>query len=1089
MKKLMIVAFLVGSPVFAQPWEDMDYGDFLSAAIEVTEDNIACKGIAIPLAVDGSRAMMFDTDTLRWASGWHGDFVQLRGIVYDGPHGIWPKIDGQPDWVTAREPGVSLDGNFTDPRPDGFGPLPDELGQWRGLVRTVEGPVLSYEIGRTSIRELAEAVYHDQGVAYTRHISFGGPTAAVIKVADVEFDSVRQENGPTQSSIVLLQNNAPVFAAALASSPATSPEIRLDVIDASVVLRIPATRTDLLNRAGATLMISPVSDEHDIAALRRALRNTAQRDLFTRPPALARQWTDEPETTVVRDYQANSDMDTRRIVMSPQAEDLRVQLNTPHAYQPRLYARDGMPVSDTSMSASETAVVFGPWTNEESSIEPLVGWNCDEGEGLSLIGSGVTQGVLRLNGVTWRRGVSGRSLDFDGTANAVWNEGADIEFTETDLTVSAWISTTKDGVIFAQTKPEGPWVPDGKTLFVRNGRLCYDVGWVGVIESDVEVADGAWHHVAMAWQHESARVVLYVDGSEVARGELGPREPVDDDVWRFGFCAPNFPGQPSFSGYMDGIRVFDSCLDVAAIGLVAAESGTPIVDVRVVRGNLDATWHIDETAVTLHANAVGDLREGEILSWRGPLSELPGLFARLASADSRRVPFEIDRLTWPAENPYASWLRFGDFDFLDDGRAAAISTWNGDVWRVDGLDRSDGSLRWQRLATGLSQPLGLKTRNEDILVVGRDQITRLLDLNGDRETDVYENFNDDTMNTEHFHEPCSGLQADSNGFLYYAKAARHAKVSRHAQHGTVIVVAPDGSASIIAASGLRAPNGMWVDDDGTMWTSDQEGHWMPANRINRITAGGFYGNNWSGTGTPQEDYDRPLCWIHPSVDRSPSAQVRVPEGMWGDLSGALLGMSYGTGEVYRILEDEVDGVHQGGIVPLPIQIPTGAMRGRFNPRDGHLYLCGLFGWSSDQTEPGGFYRVRRTDASRPMPVHVRAVSDGLVMRFNEPIVHLNGTVDGDVSIEAWNYRWSANYGSPSLTLDDGTEGRTNLEVATIHASDDGRTVWLQVPEMQPAMQMHVEYALPCADASTAESFVHLTVHAVSARSGSAFVGR
>ena len=32
-----------------EPWNDMDYGPFLSAVIEVTPDNIAPKGIAVPL--------------------------------------------------------------------------------------------------------------------------------------------------------------------------------------------------------------------------------------------------------------------------------------------------------------------------------------------------------------------------------------------------------------------------------------------------------------------------------------------------------------------------------------------------------------------------------------------------------------------------------------------------------------------------------------------------------------------------------------------------------------------------------------------------------------------------------------------------------------------------------------------------------------------------------------------------------------------------------------------------------------------------------------------------------------------------------
>ena len=65
----------------------MDYGPFLSAVMEVTPENIAPKGIAIPLDPAGERAMLFDTGELRWAAGWEGDFVELKGIVYDGPHG------------------------------------------------------------------------------------------------------------------------------------------------------------------------------------------------------------------------------------------------------------------------------------------------------------------------------------------------------------------------------------------------------------------------------------------------------------------------------------------------------------------------------------------------------------------------------------------------------------------------------------------------------------------------------------------------------------------------------------------------------------------------------------------------------------------------------------------------------------------------------------------------------------------------------------------------------------------------------------------------------------------------------------------
>ncbi len=56
------------------------------------------------------------------------------------------------------------------------------------------------------------------------------------------------------------------------------------------------------------------------------------------------------------------------------------------------------------------------------------------------------------------------------------------------------------------------------------------------------------------------------------------------------------------------------------------------------------------------------------------------------------------------------------------------------------------------------QPLGVKIVDGKIYVTCRDQITRLNDLNGDGETDFYENFNNDHQVTEHFHEFAMGLQ-------------------------------------------------------------------------------------------------------------------------------------------------------------------------------------------------------------------------------------------------------------------------------------------------------------------------------------------
>src|SRR5262249_11107256 len=101
-------------------------------------------------------------------------------------------------------------------------------------------------------------------------------------------------------------------------------------------------------------------------------------------------------------------------------------------------------------------------------------------------------------------------------------------------------------------------------------------------------------------------------------------------------------------------------------------------------------------------------------------------------------PFAVDTLTLPDVNPWSCLVRPSGVDFFPGGRRAAVCTWDGDVERVDGLDDSEGRLTWRRIASGLFQPLGLKIVDGQVYVSCRDQITRLRDLDGDGETDVYE---------------------------------------------------------------------------------------------------------------------------------------------------------------------------------------------------------------------------------------------------------------------------------------------------------------------------------------------------------------
>src|SRR5699024_7298488 len=103
----------------------------------------------------------------------------------------------------------------------------------------------------------------------------------------------------------------------------------------------------------------------------------------------------------------------------------------------------------------------------------------------------------------------------------------------------------------------------------------------------------------------------------------------------------------------------------------------------------------------------------------------------------------VDQIPIPFDNPWGSWMRLSGIDFFNGGKRAAVSTWNGDVWVVSGIDDSLENVRWKRFASGLFYPMGLAIVDGKIYVTERSQLTRLHDLNGDREADYYENVNND----------------------------------------------------------------------------------------------------------------------------------------------------------------------------------------------------------------------------------------------------------------------------------------------------------------------------------------------------------
>jgi putative heme-binding domain-containing protein len=439
-------------------------------------------------------------------------------------------------------------------------------------------------------------------------------------------------------------------------------------------------------------------------------------------------------------------------------------------------------------------------------------------------------------------------------------------------------------------------------------------------------------------------------------------------------------------------------------------------------------------------------------------------------------PFASDDLVLPANNPWLAQVRPSGIDFLPDPDAAAVCTWDGDVWIVSGLSKPGGPLSWQRIASGLFQPLGLKVVDGTLYVTCRDQIVRLCDLNGDGHTDYYECFNNDHQVTEHFHEFAMGLQTDAEGNFYYAKSARHALPALVAHHGTLLRVSRDGSRTDILATGFRAANGVCLNPDGTFIVTDQEGHWNPKNRINWVQPGGFYGNMFGYhdvTDPSDQAMQKPLCWITNSFDRSPAELLWVPKGTWGPLSGSLINLSYGYGKIFVVPHEHVAGQVQGGMCQLPLpQFPTGIMRGRFHPAEGHLYACGLFSWAGDQTQAGGLYRVRATGKKMHLPIGLVARPRGLEITFTDPLDPAAASDVARYAVRVWSLERSANYGSKHVD-------EHPLSVERARLSADGRTVLLSIPEIGPTWCMSIEYTLLSETGEPVRGAIHNTIHNLS----------
>ena len=238
-------------------------------------------------------------------------------------------------------------------------------------------------------------------------------------------------------------------------------------------------------------------------------------------------------------------------------------------------------------------------------------------------------------------------------------------------------------------------------------------------------------------------------------------------------------------------------------------------------------------------------------------------------------PYAIDTIAPPFKNPWNALLFFGGHDFLADG-TAVLCTMQGDVWLVEGLDDRLDHVRWRRFASGLHHALGLVVVDNSIYVLGRDQITRLLDLNGDGEADFYECFSNAYVTSPAGHDFICGLERDPDGNFYTASGNQG-----------LMRISRDGKKVEVLATGFRNPDGLARTPDGHWTVPCSEGDWTPASMVARFSR---KVERQSGVFRPRRPPERPAAGIAAGLSTARAGQLqRRTGGDPGQPLGSLQG--------------------------------------------------------------------------------------------------------------------------------------------------------------------------------------------------------
>ncbi len=395
--------------------------------------------------------------------------------------------------------------------------------------------------------------------------------------------------------------------------------------------------------------------------------------------------------------------------------------------------------------------------------------------------------------------------------------------------------------------------------------------------------------------------------------------------------------------------------------------------------------------------------------------------------------------------------RVGGLAFLPDGRLL-VTTWDtvGGVYLLDRLTTGDPrDVRIKRIASGLAEPLGITVVDKQIYVLQKQELTRLVDLDGDDVIDQYQTICNSWAVSTDFHEFAFGL-VHKDGYFYATLSMAMRLKPNELQlldRGRTIKIGLDGRYEWVNY-GLRTPNGIGIGPNNDVFVTDNQGQWVPGNKLIHIKPGDYHGMGWgllnSNASPPVA---QPAIWLPENeIGNSPSEPILMKDGPY---KGQLLHGDITHGGIKRDFLEKVAGEYQGAVFRFSQGFEAGVNRLCWGP-DGALYVgeIGMTGggWSWKEKR-FGLQRMAYNGKTTFEMLAVRAKPQGFEIEFTEPLPAGHPLKESDFFVQQWWYRPTPNYGGPKLDL-------TKMPVKNLQYAKDRTRVYLEIPDLK---KNHVVY--------------------------------